>query len=214
MIGSSLVGSVEGICVWKFFNTNTAECSTGRGDVSSQDRCLCLRQELELPFGTVLPDHEHPDGECVPGEWWEAEGKDLLPEFRNRLQRCVLKTQLQRAQRGAFLYGILSMFNIVVTEGRRKIPRAFPWLPAFLIYIRIQKILFRAFAGFKTLHKWRLVGASLGVRHTGIEGTQMCWYPRVLLLQNRNTVHLTLINNVSSKLPFLSRSPHPFSFLC
>lgn len=31
------VGSMEGICVWKFFNTNTAECSTGSGDVSSRD---------------------------------------------------------------------------------------------------------------------------------------------------------------------------------
>lgn len=61
-----------------------------------------------------------------------------------------------RERRGCFPLWDPNMFNVVVTEGRRKIPQAFPWLPAFLICIRIQEILFRAFAGFKTLQKWRL----------------------------------------------------------
>lgn len=45
MVRGSLARSVEGVCVQKSFNTSTAECSTGSGDVGSGGRCLRHREK-------------------------------------------------------------------------------------------------------------------------------------------------------------------------
>jgi len=45
MVRGSLARSVEGVCVQKSFNTSTAECSTGSGDVGSGDQCLRHREK-------------------------------------------------------------------------------------------------------------------------------------------------------------------------